>query len=207
MSRDEFMKTQYRDLPELEDDMLIADYCKSASVCKRMCAIKCALLSAGLSASKSHSVSKKLLPWIVPAGTKSKIRGDRFNEIVAREVRRWAKRIPGCVFKREHKHRCFDEIPDWIVERDGKTLAGFNQISLFGGGHQVNRGNKYVLDDAFHDRLSPENVRMICVVKDVPRASGGRSSKAVKILERGLEKRRIYGVAGVRRLLDEYFVR
>ena len=64
------------------------------------------------------------------------------------------------ILKFEEKHPIYktDEIPDWYIEYSGKTIIGFNQLSLWGGGQQINRGYKYM-------KLENTNkVKYLCVV-------------------------------------------
>lgn len=199
------MKLQYRELPELNDDMLIADYCKSKSVIRRLHLLKNILLEAGISHVKSHEICKKLLlECLIPAGTKSNVRGGKFNHIIAKELALNLKKLKMkdyalCV---EKKHAMFPEIPDWIIQKGRKTLVGFNQISLFGGGHQLNRGYKYIMDDKMHADHKRLNVKMVCIVKEIPINKGGKSHS---ILMKGIKTQRIFCVGGLNKLIKDYF--
>jgi hypothetical protein len=201
-----FIKEQYRELPELNDDRLIANYCQTRSVKKRCELLQTILVDAGLSYYKACQVSKKLLlQFLIPAGTKSKVRGDRFNAIIAKEITICLKKLKinhSVIFDLEKKNSQFHEIPDWIITKNDKLLVGFNQISLFGGGHQINRASKYILDESMHDRLTTKNIKMVCVVKDLPIKNGGKSKD---IFLKGIEKKRIYCIGGIKKLLQEYF--
>jgi hypothetical protein len=50
-----------------------------------------------------------------------------------------------------------DEIPDWIIKNNlnNKIIIGMNQLDLWNGGHQLNRGFKY---------LNNDNYKIICVI-------------------------------------------
>jgi hypothetical protein len=195
-----FIKEQYKELPELNDEYLIANYCKSKSVIKRNNLIKSILLDAGLSHSKCCEISRKLLiNVIVPPGTKSTIRGNRFNNIIAKELKKYTKKLS---LEIEVKHPMFHEIPDWIISKNNKILVGFNQISLFGGGHQLNRGSKYILDESFHRKLNKANIKMVCIVKDLPINKTGKSRD---ILLKGIQKKRLYCIGGLKTMINNYF--
>lgn len=202
---DAFIKEQWKDLPELNDEFLIASYLKSRSVQSRLKTVKTALVEAGLTHTQSHKLATKILvPFLIPAGTKSTIRGCRFNEIISAEIKTCLSKLKmrGVKYDREKKHDMFHEIPDWIIVRNGKTLVGYNQISLFGGGHQINRGSKYVLDDALHRKLARMRIKMVCIVKDLPVTQRG---KATEILQKGIKAKRIYCIRGIKKLIHEYF--
>lgn len=197
---DEFKKQQYRALPELDDDVLFSRYCDTPSVKKRVCEIKSLLREYGLTHTQCAALARKLL--VVPPGTKSHIRGCMFNQIIKREI----LKVLGCnddvKAEFEKYHPCFSEIPDWVLTKGKKILVGYNQISLFGGGHQLNRASKYIMDDALHRTLSKRRIKMVCVVKDLPLKATGKSHH---ILLKGIEKKRIYCVGGLKKLIRDYF--
>lgn len=198
---DLFIKEQYKDLPNLTDDMLIADYYKTKSVKKQLDNIKKVLEEYKISHVNCCKIAKKLL--VIPPGTKSHIRGCKFNDIISIEIKKSIKRLKlNLDFKLEKKHDSFHEIPDWIISNDKKTLVGYNQISLFGGGHQLNRGSKYILDDTLHKKLNKKRIKMVCIVKDIPKSKKGKS---YDILLKGIEKKRIYCIGGIQKLIKEYF--
>lgn len=196
----DFKKEQHRDIPELDDEVLFSRYCDAPSVKKRIHEIKTLLREHGLSHTQCACLAKKLL--VVPPGTKSHIRGCMFNDIVKREIRKVLGSKSAVCAEFEKHHACFSEIPDWILTKGNKILVGFNQISLFGGGHQLNRASKYVMDDVLHRKLSKRRIKMVCVVKDLPINATGKSRN---ILLKGIEKKRIYCVGGLKKLIRDYF--
>ena len=202
---DKFIKDQYKELPELSDDALIAHYLSNSCVKRKLKEIHNVLVEHGLTHSVSATLAKKLIS--IPPGLKSHIRGRRFNEITACEIRKSlrALKLSGEVqFETEKCHSLFHEIPDWTLRKGNKTLVGYNQISLFGGGHQLNRGSKYILDDTLHAKLSKRRVKMVCVVKDIPVRSN--KGKTHAIFMKGIERKRIYCIGGLKKLIKEFFV-
>lgn len=197
---DEFKKKQHRELHELDDDVLFSRYCDAPSVKNRVKEIKTLLREYGLTHTQCAALAKKLL--VIPPGTKSHIRGCMFNDIVKREIRKVLGTASDVTADFEKQHGCFSEIPDWILCKGNKILVGFNQISLFGGGHQLNRASKYIMDEAIHRKLSKRRIKMVCVVKDLPINAKGKSRD---ILLKGIEKKRIYCVGGLKKLIREYF--
>ncbi len=198
---DIFIKEQYKDLPDLTDERLIADYYETKSVKTQLNNIKSVLKEYKINNVDSCKIARKLL--VIPPGTKSHIRGCKFNKIISLEIKKAIKRLKlDLDFKIEKKHDSFHEIPDWIISNEKKTLVGYNQISLFGGGHQLNRGSKYILDDTLHKKLSKKKIKMVCIVKDIPKT---RKGKSYDILMKGIEKRRIYCIGGIIKLIKEYF--
>jgi len=97
---------------------------------------------------KTFTQSDWFMNEIIQAGTKGVIRGNRFNELIKEQ-------IMGFALDPEKYDVCFEkrcptvptgERPDWYIceKTTNKTLIGMNQLDLWSGGHQCNRGNKYV---------------------------------------------------------------
>lgn len=158
---------------ELADDAMFAFFRKSPSVQARCDTLRRALERYGVSSMVSARVVRDVFDaLLVPAGVKSHTRGMLFNEIVGRELRDVLRKSDAVRDGRyelsfETRTPIVSEIPDWTI-RDadtGRLLIGFNQIDLWSGGHQLNRGGKYVLDDRLHRRLSDEHdARLLAVV-------------------------------------------
>ena len=75
------------------------------------------------------------------------------------------------VFDRYHggygfEKKCEDietsEIPDWYIKniKNNKVIIGMNQLDLWGGGQQINRGSKYLIDCKFNN----DKTKLLCVV-------------------------------------------
>ncbi len=206
MSIAKFIKTQYKDISELGDDVLLAQYCESRAMERRVERVRGILQKCGVEDKKCKRIMKKLVDILIPPGVKAKIKGDVFNNVIGDELEALIKGIRKKLqFKRESPHVMFSEIPDWVITHGNKTLVGYNQVSLFGGGHQLNRASKYVMEDTTHRKLARKGIRMVCVVSDVPRNTKA-GSKTHKILTNGIRKKRIYCVRGLRKLLKEFFV-
>lgn len=183
------------------DAEMTALYAETPSVKSRLGRLDKILAEEGVPARKRETLSRRLLCMLVPAGTKGAVRGRIFNKMVEREISKALGRRRGVGFSVEEAHPLFQEIPDWVLRKGKSTLVGFNQVSLFGGGHQLNRGGKYVTDETLHRRLARRGVRMVCIVKDVP---GRGRGKAWEITRRGVAKRRLYTLGGIKKLVEEF---
>lgn len=190
---------------ELADDAMFAYFRKSPAVQQRCDVLKNTLLSYGMSAvTTSYIIRDVFDALLVPASVKAHTRGMLFNSIVARELTDVCnKRL---YLDPERFNLCFEvpshivsEIPDWMIhdKLENRTLIGFNQIDLWCGGHQLNRGSKYVLDNSIHDRLANDHKsRLIAVVaQDLPEKTR-KGSKVSKMKEHimkntGSEKARL----------------
>lgn len=111
------------------------------------------------------NIMSVIVDEIIPAGTKGVVRGLEFNHIVKTILE---TEMEPSEFETSFETTCpayhTTEIPDWWVHcrsRD-KYVIGYNQIDLWNGGSQTNRGNKYLSDD-FHNK-TPSHVSILCVV-------------------------------------------
>jgi len=103
---------------KLKDENLIDEYLNSNSVKNQ------------IENNKINDIINDYLFNLIPSGTKGVIRGNLFNKII----------------KEYLLNLNLDEIPDWIIKNNSnkKIIVGMNQIDLWNGGHQINRGFKYI---------------------------------------------------------------
>ena len=54
------------------------------------------------------------------------------------------------------------EKPDWYIKElsTNKIIIGMNQLDLWKGGQQMNRGSKYLIEN----KLNTTNTKLLCVV-------------------------------------------
>jgi hypothetical protein len=132
-----------------------------------------------------------LLAMSVPPGLKGVLRGNAFNRLVADAVRAAVADAPHLRVTVEEKLPFLPEIPDFCVHDDAAAacLVGYNQLDLWSGGAQTNRGSKYVLNDAFHASLPP-NVQVVSVVAQHIQLDSIKN-KAYAMFARGVPTRRI----------------
>ncbi len=85
---------------------------------------------------------------LIPAGTKGVLRGNKFNKIIKNFILNLNLDINKFEIFFEKKCEIYltTEIPDWyIIEKEiNKIIIGMNQLDLWNGGHQLNRGYKYL---------------------------------------------------------------
>lgn len=128
---------------------------------------------------------------LVPPGTKGVIKGNLFNSIVKERILSIeALKSPEYEVRFEKFHPDFpaDERPDWYVFRktDRKIVIGMNQLDLWGGGQQLNRGSKYVLDDSKHSEPKVKHLSVLCNYVQLKT----EKNKAFKLLEKGFALKR-----------------
>jgi hypothetical protein len=139
----------YDIIDRLEDYNLMNVYSQQNSVKKNIETLK-TILDKYVPQTISSKIIKEYTPNLIPAGTKGVIRGNYFNKYIKEQLEE-IQGIKHLELKFEKKHEKFytDEIPDWYLfdEKENKIIIGFNQLDLWNGGQQINRGSKYILDE------------------------------------------------------------
>ena len=155
----------YDTLSELTDENLLNMYKECKSVKKAINTLE-NILYKYLDNETVNKISKDYLLKLIPPGTKGVCRGNKFNEIVKdfiHKIKLSTERFEVCFEKKCKIGEQFTpEIPDWyILEKStNKIIIGMNQLALWGGGHQSNRGSKYIQENKYNN----ENVKLLCVV-------------------------------------------
>ena len=106
------------------------------------------------------------------------------------------------IFEKKHPDYDMDEIPDWYVYHETKKIIiiGVNQIDLWSGGSQLNRGYKYI----FNEKLNSDKSKLLCVVcNDVDVTS--KKTKLFKLLSHGFEHNRLCYISNLFLIIDNFF--
>jgi hypothetical protein len=195
---------------KVDEDDLTHAYHQSKSVKAKRDLLSKILKNSKIKKSKADALVEKITPLVIPAGTKAKIRGDRLNTIVGSEIRKILKRIrkKDIAIEFEKPNDMVHEIPDWSIydKKTGKRIIGYNQMDLWNGGQQINRGGKYILDDTLHDRLRRKNAKLCCIVYNSMDIGSKKNTKKRRIIETGIKKKRLmYCDNTLREFILDYF--
>ena len=189
----------------LNDKALIEDYKNCKSVKNRIIKLEEVLHNNNIENNVAEKIIKDYLLELIPAGTKGAIRGNKFNTIVR-------KIIEGLNLSSEKFEIGFeshpkinpstDEIPDWYVleKLTGKIIIGMNQLDFFSGGHQLNRGYKYLVDN----KHNTKNSKLLCVVCNKINFKSNRT-KSYKLFSIGFENNTLCYVKNINNIIMEYF--
>lgn len=150
-------------IDKLTDTNLIEDYKNSSSVKTKVETIKTLLKKHGMDDDKKiEGFLKDYIMDLIPAGTKGTIRGLKFNQIVKEKIEKMNldKTIYKVEFEKKNEKIITDEIPDFYIEnrKTGKIIIGMNQLDFWNGGHQTNRGSKYILQEKGDEKYKFLNV-------------------------------------------------
>jgi hypothetical protein len=151
-------------LEELTDEKLLDDYLKCKSVNNSINKLIDVLKDVGIQDDKITEIKNKYILELIPAGTKGVIRGNKFNQFVKKHITnlKLDKKIYEICFETKCEGIETYEIPDWYIKnkKNNKVIIGMNQLDLWGGGQQINRGSKYLIDCKFNN----EKTKLLCVV-------------------------------------------
>jgi hypothetical protein len=153
----------YQTIGELSDANLLQYYKECPSVKKEIVKLEDILKKYIDNVTKQKIIDEYLLE-LIPAGTKGVIRGNRFNNIV--KARIIMLHLDKNRFDVRFETKCAShntsEIPDWYIldKVNNKVLLGMNQLDLWSGGQQTNRGSKYI----FNNEHNTNDSKLLCVV-------------------------------------------
>ena len=193
----------YETLGELTDAKLMYQYKECNSVKNEIKKLS-ELLIKYTNEETTQKIIQEYLVQLIPAGTKGVIRGNKFNNIVKQFITKLdldTNRFEICFEKNCDTHFT-SEIPDWyILEKStNKILIGMNQLDLWGGGQQLNRGFKYIENNK-HNNI---NSKLLCVVCNEIQFKS-KKNKAYKLFKIGFENNTLCYLNNLQNIITSYF--
>jgi len=144
---------------------------------------------------------------LIPAGTKGVIRGNKFNSIVKDTINNLHlsdERFKICFEKQCDSNIISEisEIPDWyILEKStGRVIIGMNQLDLWGGGQQLNRGSKYLINNINNTKKS----KFLCVICNKIKLKNNKN-KAYKFFEVGYRNNTLCYIKNIESIIKNFF--
>jgi len=152
---------------------------------------------------KNKIINEYLLE-LIPPGTKGVYRGNKFNEIVKKYILNFklnTERFDVCFEKNCIEH-ITSEKPDWYIQDKltNKIIIGMNQLDLWGGGQQINRGSKYIIDNKNNTIKS----KLLCVVCNELQFVG-KENKTYKLFKIGFENNTLCYLNNLHNIIITYF--
>jgi len=193
----------YETLEKLTDIKLMNEYKNCTSVKNEIKKLS-EVLEKYIDEETNHKIIQEYLLQLIPAGTKGVIRGNKFNNIVKQfivSLNLDTDRFDICFEKICDKHFT-TEIPDWyILEKStNKIIIGMNQLDLWGGGQQLNRGAKYIENNKHNN----ENSKLLCVVSNEIQFKS-KKNKAYKLFEIGFKNNTLCYLNNLHNIIASYF--
>lgn len=193
----------YESIDKLSDANLMPEY-KSCGSVKKEIKILSDILGKYIDDDTKQKIIDEYIPQLIPAGTKGVIRGNKFNKIVKEHIIMLnldKDRFEICFEKKCSIHNT-TEIPDWYIldKSNNKVIIGMNQLDLWSGGHQTNRGSKYI-DNMEHNS---NNSKLLCVVCYEIHLTSDKN-KAYKLFEKGFENNTLCYLNNITNIIHLYF--
>ena len=189
---------------KLKDMYLINEYKESKSVQNEIKKLKLILEKYNIETSKKDLIINDYILELIPAGTKGIIRGNKFNSIVKDTIKNLKlnnERFE-IYFEKNCNAYATTERPDWyILEKStNKVIIGMNQLDLWSGGQQINRGFKYLIDN----KNNTEKSKLLCVVCNKIKFNSDKN-KAYKLFKIGYLNNTLCYIKNIETIINNYF--
>jgi len=193
----------YDTINKLKDTYLINEYKECKSVQNAIKKLGLILDKHNIDTNKKELIIDDYILDLIPAGTKGVIRGNKFNNIVKNTIdnlKLSSERFEIC-FEKQCDINITSEIPDWyILEKlTNKVIIGMNQLDLFGGGQQINRGYKYLIDN----KHNTKNSKLLCVICN--KIQFINKNKAYKLFEVGYSNNTLCYIKNIETIINNFF--
>lgn len=194
----------YETLQKLTDTKLMNEYKNCKSVKNEIKKLN-DVLEKYINEEIKEKIIEEYLLQLIPAGTKGVIRGNKFNNIVKQFITNLELDLERfeIYFEKKCEGHFTTEIPDWyILERTtNKIIIGMNQLDLWGGGQQLNRGSKYIENN----KHNTENSKLLCVVCNEIQFKS-KKNKAYKLFEIGFKNNTLCYLNNLENIITSYFM-
>ena len=194
----------YETIDKLSDNNLLDKYKNTESVKKRIRLLNSLLCKYDIESNKKDLILNDYLLELIPSGTKGIIRGNEFNNIVKNTIMNLQlDNTRFDIYFEKHCELCnTSEIPDWyILEKvTNKVIIGMNQLDLWNGGHQLNRGYKYIIDNKYNT----EKTKLLCVICNKIKIMN-TTNKIYKLFSIGYKNDTICYIKNIESIINKYF--
>ena len=189
---------------KLTDAYLLNEYKECKSVKNEINKLELILDKYNIETKKKELILNDYILKLIPAGTKGVIRGTKFNSIVKETINNLKlnnERFEIC-FEKQYQKCITTEIPDWyILEKStDKVIIGMNQLDLWDGGQQSNRGSKYLINN----KNNTDKSKLLCVICNEIKFKSNKN-KAYKLFEVGYNNDTLCYIKNIESIINKYF--
>ena len=196
----------YEIINQLTDNELLPDYKNCKSV-KNNIEILGNILQKHIDIDekiKQNILDECLLELLIPAGTKGVMRGNKFNNIIKDFIKNLGldQTLFEIYFEKKCKEYFTTEIPDWYIleKKTNKIIIGMNQLDLWKGGQQLNRGSKYIEDN----KHNSNNSKLLCVICNEIQFTSTKN-KAYNLFKMGFKNNTLCYIKNLKNIIKSYF--
>jgi hypothetical protein len=189
---------------KLSDEKLLSEYIRCKSVKNAIKKLD-DILNKYINDDIKEKIINEYLLELIPSGTKGVIRGNKFNNIIKNKIINLNlddEKFEIC-FEKKCNLCLTSEIPDWyIMEKSCKKLIiGMNQLDLWNGGQQLNRGFKYIENTNYNN----SKTKLLCVVCNKIIFTSDKN-KAYKLFKIGFENNTLCYLNNLENIIKSYFL-
>lgn len=141
---------------------------------------------------------------IIQPGLKGVVKGLEFNNIVKEHINNLnLSNNYEIEFEKEHCKYKVGEIPDFYIynKNTDKIIIGMNQLDLWEGGQQSNRGDKYIINCKYNS----DNIKFLGVVYNNCKLSKNKNTKKYKLFNKGFTDKTLCYVNGLNEIILNFF--
>ena len=197
----------YNTIHKLKDNSLSDIYKKTNSY-----NLKCNKLTSILNRYiKNERIKKNIVNdmtnELISVGLKSKVRGNEFNYIIKEKIKslNLDNKQYKIFYEKHFNQNLIHEKPDWYIEDNinNKVLIGMNQIDIWSGGHQLNRGFNYIYN--YDSILSyNQNIKLLCVVCNEIKLKSNKN-KIYQLFNKGFTDNTLCYLNNLDNIIYDYF--
>ena len=188
----------------LSDSECLEKYKKCNSLKKNVEELTSVLEKNEIMEEQRKKIIDEYLLALIPPGLKGVIRGNKFNDLVKQHILSFNLDKEQYDIQFENKSAEYEtsEIPDWFIleKRTKKVMIGMNQLDLWGGGAQINRGSKYIM--SFPD--NSDNIRLLCLIAN-PITITSDKNKTFQFFKKGFEQNTLCYLKNLKNIIEIFF--
>ena len=192
----------FETINKLEDSQMLKDYKNTRSVKNKIKELECILKNNKVSKNKRKHIIEDYTLNLVPSGTKGVLKGNKFNYLVKKEIQKLDIDIKRFDIKFEEQidTNPVSEIPDWYIfdRYNSKIIIGMNQLDLWKGGHQSNRGYNYL-----NPSRQSKNIKLLCVICNDIKFKN--KTKISKLFEIGFSNDILCYITNIETIINRFF--
>jgi len=194
----------YETINKLSDKTLMSKYKISPSLNKNTEILKTILDEYINDELIKKCIIDKFEEKLIPAGCKGNLRGQEFNKIVEKKILNM--NLNESQFEIKFEQKCeihfTSEIPDWYIldKISNKIIIGMNQLDIWRGGAQKNRGDKYLNND----QHNTEKSKLLCVIANEKKFNNSNND-IFKLFQIGFTNNTLCYIKNLENIIIAYF--
>jgi hypothetical protein len=190
-------------IDQLKDENLMTEYNECFSVQQKKNKLQHILQGHEINQETIKNILDEYISDLIPPGTRGVIRGNKFNTIIRKHIESLqlnTDRFEICFEKHCHSSET-SQRPDWYIldKENNRTIIGMNQLDLWSGGQQLNRGSYYIENTKYNN----EDTKLLCVVCN--KIQFQSKTKAYTLFEIGFNRNTLCYLKNLDNIIKSFF--